>query len=80
MTAEMPKLPKTQRQAKGSDVVKVSISLPAMTVEMLERIAKLENKTVSAIANYYIWNGYHALRGTFVPPKRQPSKLENSEG
>jgi hypothetical protein len=77
---DLPKLPKKKRQEKGSDVVKVSLSLPAMTFEMLERVAKSENKTVSAVANYYIWNGYHVLRGTYVPPKKQNQNIENAGG
>lgn len=76
---ELPKLPIGQRQPKGSDVVKYTLSLPAMTIEMLERIAKRKNKSVSAIANYYIWNGYHVDHGTYKPPSK-PGSDRNLEG
>jgi hypothetical protein len=61
------------RQPKGIGTVDVTITMPKMTLEMLDRLANVYNKTRSAYANYLIWCGYHALRGTFEKPKRQPT-------
>jgi hypothetical protein len=43
------------------------ISVPENLKNMLEMQSKKRNKSVSMLASYFIWSGYYAEKGEYVP-------------
>nr|VFK18271.1 MAG: hypothetical protein BECKLPF1236B_GA0070989_11381 [Candidatus Kentron sp. LPFa] len=46
-----------KRQEKGKDLERIGLRLPARTRQMLERIARQENRNISGQARHYIEHG-----------------------